>query len=806
MLRALFFIGVIVWAVCPGMCAYAQQYVSFHGLGDLPGGDVYSEAARVNDAGQVVGNSHSVNSTTNGSREAYVWTESTGMVALSDIPGGQYWCEALGVNNTGQAVGYGYNDSSDFEAMLWDFEAVNSRIRLGIASGYTDSIAEGINDLGDIVGWNSSSSGLHKAFLIHGLGLGGAMIDLGDLAGGVVRSEGKDVNNAGQVVGVSASGSGLEAFLWTQASGMVGLGDLPGGAFQSWAWGIGENGLVVGESTSSAGTEAFVWSASAGMTALGDLPGGSFGSGAWDINDQGFIVGRSQADGGYQAFLWTPEEGMRSLQSIIEEQQIRGAEGWRLVIARGINAHGDIVGDGRNPNGMVEAFYLKASREPADEDQDGLTDDEEAELGTDPENPDTDGDGLLDGDEVHAHGTDPSLVDTDTDGLTDYDEIQVHGTNPVQPDSDGDGLTDGEEVSVHSTDPQQADTDGDGLSDGDEVTTHGTDPLEDDTDGDGFSDGAEIENGTDPSTPEDTTPPVPVFDSNAPYLTNQASIAVSITFDEYVVGFALDDIQTINASVNGFTTIVAGYWYTFTLAPVLPGYVEVSVPAGVATDVARNGNIESALGWEFDPIHPSCSFQSQAPYMTGQSPIPVTIAFSEYITGFTVNDIQTTNASVSGFTALAPGRIYSVNLVPASGGLVTASVLSGAVTDLAGNPNTDSPTFYRFYSSAPIVRSITQYAVLSGGRVVQYNVQFSEPVLGVDPNDFRLLTTGIVGARVLNVSGFGNNYSVYVDTGNRSGTLQLQLVDTDSIWSYTFTPLGGLGYGNGNAYGPVFSR
>ncbi|MEO0335509.1 MAG: hypothetical protein AAF202_03910, partial [Pseudomonadota bacterium] len=48
--------------------------------------------------------------------------------------------------------------------------------------------------------------------------------------------------------------------------------------------------------------------------------------------------------------------------------------------------------------------------------------------------------------------------DTDGDGLTDELE-QVIGTNPRLADTDGDGLTDGEEVSTHSTDPLLADTD-----------------------------------------------------------------------------------------------------------------------------------------------------------------------------------------------------------------------------------------------------------------------------------------------------------------------------------------------------------
>lgn len=127
-----------------------------------------------------------------------------------------------------------------------------------------------------------------------------------------------------------------------------------------------------------------------------------------------------------------------------------------------------------------------------DPDKDGLTTDEERKLGTDPCNPDTDNDGLSDGDEVFKYKTDPMRSDSDGDGLYDFDEIFKYKTDPMIPDTDGDGLSDGDEVLRYKTDPLKADTDGDGLSDGDEVLKYKTDPLKADTDGDGLSDGDEV--------------------------------------------------------------------------------------------------------------------------------------------------------------------------------------------------------------------------------------------------------------------------------------------------------------------------
>ena len=151
----------------------------------------------------------------------------------------------------------------------------------------------------------------------------------------------------------------------------------------------------------------------------------------------------------------------------------------------------------------------------SDKDGDGLTKREEQELGTDPNNPDSDADGLQDGEEVRVYITDPLNPDSDADGLKDGAEVKTHGTDPLKADTDGDLLSDGdevnsfktdpldndtdddllddgEEVNKYKTDPLNADSDGDGLLDGDEINTHRTDPLKADTDGEGLNDGEEI--------------------------------------------------------------------------------------------------------------------------------------------------------------------------------------------------------------------------------------------------------------------------------------------------------------------------
>lgn len=110
----------------------------------------------------------------------------------------------------------------------------------------------------------------------------------------------------------------------------------------------------------------------------------------------------------------------------------------------------------------------------------------EVASGTNPLDPnnkdilDTDGDGMPDAWEI-ANGFDPNnpkdaYLDFDNDGLTNREEYE-EGTNPKKADTDGDGLKDGEEINIYYTDTLKIDTDGDGIPDGKEVRD-GTDPLD----------------------------------------------------------------------------------------------------------------------------------------------------------------------------------------------------------------------------------------------------------------------------------------------------------------------------------------
>jgi|GEM_PF-1556285 len=236
----------------------------------------------------------------------------------------------------------------------------------------------------------------------------------------------------------------------------------------------------------------------------------------------------------------------------------------------GIN-DGDEVSGGGSANSYDEG--VDTNPLDADTDDDGVSDGDEANgtgpndgYGvTDPLNPDTDGDGLNDGTEVGATEPIPGGVsdgtgvafggtdDSSSNWVPDADPTST--TDPTNPDTDGDGLIDGDEdanndgATVNTiggtgtdgsgeTDPNNPDTDGDGLNDGDETTVYTTDPLDSDTDDGSVDDGTEVlTDGTDPNIGSDDIIVDPTPGEGYSYLTGGAceggsnpSLPLSVVF------------------------------------------------------------------------------------------------------------------------------------------------------------------------------------------------------------------------------------------------------------------------------------
>ncbi|MEE9432163.1 MAG: OmpA family protein [Melioribacteraceae bacterium] len=217
---------------------------------------------------------------------------------------------------------------------------------------------------------------------------------------------------------------------------------------------------------------------------------GGFGMLRWFVEDKPLSVSpEATKESGWTQFV---PVGLGVELAVADDILLDFSAGYNLTFSDDLNYFNSGSGnDGYFDFGVGFTFVTGSGN--TDADNDGLTEREEKELGTDPNVADTDGDGLNDGDEVKKYNTDPLATDSDKDGLNDYEEVVKYNTDPNSVDTDGDELNDYAEVKNHKTDPNKKDTDGDTLGDGYEVNKYKTNPAKKDTDDDGLGDFAELD-------------------------------------------------------------------------------------------------------------------------------------------------------------------------------------------------------------------------------------------------------------------------------------------------------------------------
>src|SRR6186997_2799568 len=212
---------------------------------------------------------------------------------------------------------------------------------LGALPGDSSSVATGINQHGDVVGWSTGADGTH-AFIYTDSG----MVALPGLVGRP-RTIARDLNDVGQVVGTANAG-GVDlghAVLWSGGQ-ITDLGTLATGSY-SEGWGVNNKGQVVGYSYTnggSLGAHGFLYTPGTRMV---DLTPASDTGYAFDINDAGQVTGYKTAVGGYHAFRW--EDGTAKDLGVIP--------GFAYSFGWAINAAGEVAGSSLSASGNSERVF-----------------------------------------------------------------------------------------------------------------------------------------------------------------------------------------------------------------------------------------------------------------------------------------------------------------------------------------------------------------------------------------------------------------------------------------------------------------
>lgn len=275
----------------------------------------------INDIGQVVGEVD-----TGGSGEAQAYLYSSGRTTLLGTLGGNFSI-ANALNNSGEVVGIATRSDGSADAFRYSGGAM---LGLGLTQGGVEvgAEAEDINEVGQIVGRISTSSGLGHAFTRNG---DGTMVNLGPW------ESASAINNAGQVAG----SIGRRAAIYSGGV-TTSLGPLLGNV-NSTATDINNRGQVVGSFESAVGRRGFMYSAGQMIDIGSGYP--------LAVNDAGQAVGLSSSREEAVTFIGGHARDLRNF--VVDTDGLIS-----LGTAHGINALGQIVGSGRDFRNNAQAYIL----------------------------------------------------------------------------------------------------------------------------------------------------------------------------------------------------------------------------------------------------------------------------------------------------------------------------------------------------------------------------------------------------------------------------------------------------------------
>jgi hypothetical protein len=425
---------------------------------------------------------------------------------------------------------------------------------------------------------------------------------------------------------------------------------------------------------------------------------------------------------------------------------------------------------------------------------------------------------MLDGAVIFSDTTAPYEVPVTVTGATETVELSASavdlGNNSsqaivtlrVEPDTDGDGLGDGEEVDRYATDPLLADTDEDGLNDGEEVAI-GSNPLVKDTDSDGIEDKTEVDAGTDPTNPDITPPTVLTTDPVSESTDIAENTSVSVVFSEPLRSKSVNEGSLILLADSGGTFEIPGILrlvsnnteLLFTPNSLLPDFTTHTIQISGVRDEAGNPIVDFEASFEtgnfVDTVRPTVIDSNPVANATN---VPVNIQpialLSEPIDPDTVSPtsfyLQDTllNQRVEGVIVLADDK-SSLTFVPNTQLLVGRRYymyLTSGIKDLFGNT---LPATIKYFTTgfSPDIQApqISHTTIFDGQDNVPTNVRlkisFSEAINPLSMQNIRLVDN--IGEPVfVNRSLSSNRMTVTLQPGsplqgNTSYQLQIDSIE-----------------------------
>ncbi|MCW8167297.1 hypothetical protein D8B21_21080, partial [Verminephrobacter aporrectodeae subsp. tuberculatae] len=276
---------------------------------------------------------------------------------------------------------------------------------------------------------------------------------------------------------------------------------------------------------------------------------------------------------------------------------------------------------------------------------------------------------------------------------------------------------------------------------------------------------------------------------------DQPTTSVTIKFSEAVKGFGTDDVTlaTGGGSVSAVTAVSPGadgssdtWQVTITGGTGTAASNGITVNLAGVRDIAGNAGVGTTtvpgLSYSIDNTVPTATITLSDNRLAAGETAEVTIAFSERVTGFELEDLAVGNGTLSNLRANADGRTWTATLTPTATGAegaefhVTLNAAAANVRDLVGNAlqaNVSSAAYTLDRVAAQLAASghtISHTELGPDQPTTSVTIKFSEAVGGFGIDDVTLTGGSVSAVTAVSPGADGSSDTWQVTIAGGTGT------------------------------------
>ncbi|GGN94888.1 Ig-like domain-containing protein [Saccharibacillus kuerlensis] len=281
---------------------------------------------------------------------------------------------------------------------------------------------------------------------------------------------------------------------------------------------------------------------------------------------------------------------------------------------------------------------------------------------------------------------------------------------------------------------------------------------------------------------------------------------VTFVFSEAIVGFTKEDLTVGNGTISDPSSGDGGTTWTATLTSA------VDVEASVNTVTLDNSGIAGQSGntgtgktdsdnYAVDTIRPTATVAVTNTTLKSGTTSPITITFSEAVTGLTIEDLTAGKGTLSGLSTLDGGITWTAILTPTTDVESSTNVIvldNAGAADLAGNSGEGAinSNNYSIHTVVPTAVVAIEDSTLTAGESSRVTITFSEAVTDFTNNDLTV-ESGTLSS-VTSADGGITWTATFTPQTNVSAAVNYITLQNDGVTNLTGNP--GIGTTKSNVY------